>query len=295
MAKTLFDKIWEAHEVAEGLIYIDLHLVHEVTSPQAFDGPAARRALGPPPRAHARDGRPQRAHRRHADGEADRRRALAGPGRDPGAKLRGVRHPDLLARLRPPGHRARDRPRAGRDPARDDDRLRRQPHLHARRVRRPGVRDRHLGGRARPRDPVPGPAPAEDDADRLLRRARRRRHAQGPDPGDDRPPRHRRHGRSRRRVRGRDDPRPLDGEPDDDLQHDDRGRWPRRDDRARRDHVRVGRGDAPARPTTSTRRSSAGASCPPTTGRASTARSRSTPPRSRRWSPGARTPARSSR
>src|SRR5213075_749520 len=38
MAKTLFDRIWEAHEVAPGLIYIDLHLVHEVTSPQAFDG-----------------------------------------------------------------------------------------------------------------------------------------------------------------------------------------------------------------------------------------------------------------
>jgi 3-isopropylmalate/(R)-2-methylmalate dehydratase large subunit len=36
--KTLFDKIWEAHEVAPGLIYIDLHMVHEVTSPQAFDG-----------------------------------------------------------------------------------------------------------------------------------------------------------------------------------------------------------------------------------------------------------------
>jgi 3-isopropylmalate/(R)-2-methylmalate dehydratase large subunit len=38
MPKSLFEKIWEAHEVAEGLIYIDLHLVHEVTSPQAFDG-----------------------------------------------------------------------------------------------------------------------------------------------------------------------------------------------------------------------------------------------------------------
>jgi 3-isopropylmalate/(R)-2-methylmalate dehydratase large subunit len=38
MPKSLFDKIWEAHEVASGLIYIDLHLVHEVTSPQAFDG-----------------------------------------------------------------------------------------------------------------------------------------------------------------------------------------------------------------------------------------------------------------
>ncbi|HEV2813439.1 MAG TPA: 3-isopropylmalate dehydratase large subunit, partial [Solirubrobacteraceae bacterium] len=38
MPKTRFDRIWEAHEVAPGLIYIDLHLVHEVTSPQAFDG-----------------------------------------------------------------------------------------------------------------------------------------------------------------------------------------------------------------------------------------------------------------
>lgn len=43
MAKTLFDKIWDRHLVttlADGtvLIYIDRHLVHEVTSPQAFDG-----------------------------------------------------------------------------------------------------------------------------------------------------------------------------------------------------------------------------------------------------------------
>jgi 3-isopropylmalate/(R)-2-methylmalate dehydratase large subunit len=37
MPKTLFDKIWDTHEVAEGLLYVDLHLVHEVTSPQAFE------------------------------------------------------------------------------------------------------------------------------------------------------------------------------------------------------------------------------------------------------------------
>ena len=35
---TLFEKLWASHEVSEGLLYIDLHLVHEVTSPQAFDG-----------------------------------------------------------------------------------------------------------------------------------------------------------------------------------------------------------------------------------------------------------------
>jgi len=43
MGKTLFEKIWESHIVSEkqnepSLIYIDRHLVHEVTSPQAFDG-----------------------------------------------------------------------------------------------------------------------------------------------------------------------------------------------------------------------------------------------------------------
>jgi 3-isopropylmalate/(R)-2-methylmalate dehydratase large subunit len=37
MPKTLFDKIWDAHEVAESLLYVDVHLVHEVTSPQAFE------------------------------------------------------------------------------------------------------------------------------------------------------------------------------------------------------------------------------------------------------------------
>ena len=43
MAKTLAEKVWEAHVVRQGegepdLLYIDLHLLHEVTSPQAFDG-----------------------------------------------------------------------------------------------------------------------------------------------------------------------------------------------------------------------------------------------------------------
>jgi 3-isopropylmalate/(R)-2-methylmalate dehydratase large subunit len=38
MPKNLFEKIWDAHEVDRDLLYVDLHLVHEVTSPQAFDG-----------------------------------------------------------------------------------------------------------------------------------------------------------------------------------------------------------------------------------------------------------------
>jgi 3-isopropylmalate/(R)-2-methylmalate dehydratase large subunit len=38
MPKSLFERIWEQHEVSDGLIYVDLHLVHEVTSAQAFEG-----------------------------------------------------------------------------------------------------------------------------------------------------------------------------------------------------------------------------------------------------------------
>ena len=54
MPETLFDKIWKAHEVAPGLLYIDLHLVHEVTSPQAFDGlRMARRPVRRPDRTLA--------------------------------------------------------------------------------------------------------------------------------------------------------------------------------------------------------------------------------------------------
>jgi 3-isopropylmalate/(R)-2-methylmalate dehydratase large subunit len=47
MAKTLFDRIWESHVVVQeagcpSVLYIDLHLIHEVTSPQAFAGLRAR-------------------------------------------------------------------------------------------------------------------------------------------------------------------------------------------------------------------------------------------------------------
>ena len=43
MSKTLFDKIWEKHIVKEiddgpSVLYIDKHFIHEVTSPQAFNG-----------------------------------------------------------------------------------------------------------------------------------------------------------------------------------------------------------------------------------------------------------------
>ena len=48
MKKTLFDKVWDAHvvdKVQDGpqILYIDKHLIHEVTSPQAFNELEARK------------------------------------------------------------------------------------------------------------------------------------------------------------------------------------------------------------------------------------------------------------
>ncbi|WP_260582935.1 3-isopropylmalate dehydratase large subunit [Sphingopyxis sp. PET50] len=56
--RTLYDKIWDAHVVAEddgeSILYVDLHLLHEVTSPQAFAGLAkAGRTVRRPERALA--------------------------------------------------------------------------------------------------------------------------------------------------------------------------------------------------------------------------------------------------
>ena len=91
MTKTLSEKIWDAHLVRreEGkpdLLYIDLHLVHEVTSAQAFEGLrlAGRKVRRPGP--DAGDGRPQRADTRprqavggSAFGEAGRDDAATTP------------------------------------------------------------------------------------------------------------------------------------------------------------------------------------------------------------------------
>ena len=67
-ARTLYDKLWDTHCVADlddgsSLLYIDLHLLHEVTSPQAF---ANLRRLGRKPwRTDAPHG-PGNQHRRMA-------------------------------------------------------------------------------------------------------------------------------------------------------------------------------------------------------------------------------------
>src|SRR3546814_11835664 len=55
MPRTLFDKLWDAHIVsperdsAPAVLYVDLPLIHAVTSPQAFPEPDPRRRRPPPP------------------------------------------------------------------------------------------------------------------------------------------------------------------------------------------------------------------------------------------------------
>ena len=98
-------------------------------------------------------------------------------------------------------------------------------------------------------------------------------------------------------YRGLGDPGTVDGRPHDGVQHVDRGRREGRDDRTRRHHVRVPEGSRPRteRCRRGTPRSPTGRRCTPTTTPTGTRRSSSTPRRSDHTSPGARTPARSPR
>jgi 3-isopropylmalate/(R)-2-methylmalate dehydratase large subunit len=65
--RTLFDKVWDTHVVdgpdglpgGPALLYVDLHLVHEVTSPQAFEGLRLAGRRGRPPARTRGTGGPQ--------------------------------------------------------------------------------------------------------------------------------------------------------------------------------------------------------------------------------------------
>ena len=128
------------------------------------------------------------------------------------------------------------------------------------------------------------------------RQAAARRHRQGHHPRHHRRDRHRRRHRPCDRICRRGDPRAVDGRAHDGLQHVDRGRRPRRHDRARREDLRLSEGPAEGAEGArlGTRRCAIGRRCAPTTARISTARSGSMPPSCRRSSPGAPAPSRSS-
>ena len=143
--RTLADKVWSRHLVrqADGepdLLYIDLHLVHEVTSPQAFDGLrlAGRGVRRPDLTVATMDHNVPTT-------------ALDGPIEDPIS----ARQIEVLAancaefgiRLFPMGDPHQGivhiiGPELGLTQPGHDNRVRRQPHLHARCFRRAGLRDR---------------------------------------------------------------------------------------------------------------------------------------------------------
>ena len=205
MADTLFQKVWNAHTVrtlpsGQTQLFVGLHLVHEVTSPQAFDmlrqhgwRVAFPNAPSPPSITSCR---PSSQTRPFLDLMAEEMTtALERNCREFGINLWAP------GRAREPGHRARDRPGARPDAAGHDDRVRRQPHVDARRARRHRLRHRHLAGARRARVAVPGARAAEGPPHRRQRPAGAGRLRQGRDPDDH--PAARRAGRRRLRLRVR--------------------------------------------------------------------------------------------
>ena len=230
-ARTLFEKIWDEHlvrpetESNPAVLYVDLHLVHEVTSPQAFTELRKRgaQACGGRDRTMATMDHstpttpaapPAISGARHAGGRA------APAARD---ELRRVRHPSLRARRQPSGNRPRHRARAGAHAARHDDRLRRQPHQHPRRVRRARVRHRHVAKWARARDAEAAATEAAQHGGARRGQPSSGRYGEGYHPCGHRQDRRRRRHRPRARVHRLGHPRARHGRAHDHLQHVHRG------------------------------------------------------------------------
>ena len=248
MGQTLYEKVFDAHAVREldsgqYQLLMGLHLVHEVTSPQAFSmlrERGLRRAL---PRAHVRDRRP---HHPDAQPGAPARRS-PWPRRccstsSATAREFGIRFFDR--RRRRAGHRARDRPRAGPHAARHDDLLRRlaTPRRTARSARSRSASARRRCATCSPRQCL-AMEQAQGAPDRGDRQAAPGRLREGRDPLHHQPARRARRRRLRLRVRRRGLRPLLDGGAHDRLQHVDRGRRALRLREPRRDDLRV-----PARP-----------------------------------------------
>ena len=238
----MFEKVWDAHVIHEApgepaLLYVDLHLVHEVTSPQAFDGlrMAGRPVRRPDLTIATADHNVPTAGRNLPIRDEIARKQLEALTRN--CEEFGITLYDMDSPLA--GHRAYHRPGAGPDAPRHGRRVRRQPHVHARRVRRLRDGHRHVGGRARARHADAEAPETQDDADRREGQPSVRRHAQGPRPRHHRPDRNRRRRRSRDRVRGRGCAVADDGRPHDRVQHVDRGWSASRHGGAGRHHVRV--------------------------------------------------------
>ncbi len=175
MGKSLFDKVWEAHTVAElpsgqTQLFIGLHLVHEVTSPQAFQ--MLRELQLPvalPERTFATVDHiiptDTRTARPFDDEQAETMMS---------AIERNCRDFGIRSSTAPTGNQGIVHvigPEHGTHPAGNHHRLRRQPHLHARRLRQHRLRHRHQPGARRARLAVPGDREAQGAPHRGERRA----------------------------------------------------------------------------------------------------------------------------
>ena len=201
--RTMFEKIWDSHVVhAEPGKQADS--VHRPApgprsdQPPGLRGAAAGRPQGAPARADRGHARPQHPH--HRPPLADRRSDLEAADRHAAGQLPRVRRPAVRSGRRPAGDRARHRPGTGPDAAGHDDRLRRQPHGHARGVRRAGLRHRHQRSRARAGHANAVAIATQDVRDPRRRPLAARRDGQGSDPLPDRPDHHRRRHRLRHRI-----------------------------------------------------------------------------------------------
>ena len=128
MSGTMAEKVWRDHIVSKGengapdLLYIDLHLVHEVTSPQAFEGLrlAGRQVRRPDLTIATEDHNTPTVNIDQPIADITSRTQIDTLRKN--AEEFGVR-PALPGRRRP-GHRPRGWPPAGPHPARHDDRVR---------------------------------------------------------------------------------------------------------------------------------------------------------------------------
>ena len=234
--RTLYDKIWDEHLIEEdpdgpALIYIDRHIVHEVTSPQAFEGlrltgrkvhapdktllvvdhnvPTTDRNLPNPDPESAAQIAYLAENAKFFDleyyDEFDKRQGIVhiiGP--EQGFTLPGV---TLVC---------------GDSHTATNGALRRARLWH-----------RHLGSRARLGDADADPVEIEEHARGCRRQAAARRHRQGHHPRHHRRDRHRRRHRLCAGICRRSDPRAVDGRPHDGVQHVGRGRRQSRLHRAR--------------------------------------------------------------
>ena len=208
--RTLYDKIWDDHLVDEQpdgtcLIYIDRHLVHEVTSPQAFEGlrTAGRKVHAPDKTLAVVDHNVPTSDRHKPNPDPESAEQIAAHG----AERQGFRHRIFQRVRQAPGHRPHHRARARLHAARHHHRVRRQPHRDARRLRRARLRHRHVGSRTRAGDADADPEEVEEHARGGRRQAAAGRHRQGHHPRHHRRDRHRRRHRLCAGICRRGDPR----------------------------------------------------------------------------------------